>query len=232
MVNATRVLLALDCLNSPLRGVLGEVKLRQAYTPLGFTSRPLFAIGFAGLSSGGTRSLCIAGNGARFYYSPVGRFITGDAFSPFGKGGLNSYAWCEGDPVNRSDPNGHAWVLGVGLAQALSNGFALASNTLSGSLSALRLLMQPQRSRLDRIGVMLAGGGAMLALGSRVAKLYGPTALLNASDLAMVPAYSMTMIGAVISNRQVILQALNLAAERVPAAVQRLRWPPAPVFNV
>lgn len=226
------MLLALDCLNSPLRGGLGEVRLRQAYTPLGFTCRPLFASGFAGLSSGGTGSLGIAGNGARFYHSPVGRFITGDAFSPFGKGGLNSYAWCEGEPVNRSDPDGHAWVLGVGLAQALSNGFALASNTLSGSLSALRLLMQPQRSQLDRIGVMLAGGGATFALGSRVTRLYGTAALADASDWVMVTAYSMTMAGAVISNRQVIRQALNLAAERVPAAVQRLRWPPAPVFNV
>ncbi len=27
--------------------------------------------------------------------------------SPFGKGGMNAYAYCAGDPVNRSDPTGH-----------------------------------------------------------------------------------------------------------------------------
>ncbi|WP_338010010.1 RHS repeat-associated core domain-containing protein, partial [Pseudomonas sp. GM60] len=34
------------------------------------------------------------------------RFNGPDWFSPFGRGGLNSYAYCLGDPINLSDPNG------------------------------------------------------------------------------------------------------------------------------
>ncbi len=35
------------------------------------------------------------------------RFNSPDSLSPFGRGGLNAYAYCQGDPINRSDPGGH-----------------------------------------------------------------------------------------------------------------------------
>ena len=51
------------------------------------------------------------------------RFHSRDSLSPFGKGGLNGYAYCAGDPVNRIDPSGHAWtdwlLPAAGLALAL-----------------------------------------------------------------------------------------------------------------
>ena len=34
------------------------------------------------------------------------RFNTCDSISPFGAGGLNAYAYCLGDPINRIDPSG------------------------------------------------------------------------------------------------------------------------------
>ena len=46
------------------------------------------------------------GNGRRLYRPVLMRFCSPDAFSPFEKGGLNSYAYCGGDPVNFSDPQG------------------------------------------------------------------------------------------------------------------------------
>ncbi|WP_158541411.1 MULTISPECIES: RHS repeat-associated core domain-containing protein [unclassified Pseudomonas] len=54
-------------------------------------------------------------------YDPVLMcFLAPDSHSPFGPGGINAYAWCAGDPVNRVDPDGHNWVsyalAGVGLA--------------------------------------------------------------------------------------------------------------------
>ena len=59
----------------------------------------------------------------RIYNPALMRFHSRDSFSPFGKGGLNGYAYCAGDPVNRIDPSGHSWLdwllPAAGLALAL-----------------------------------------------------------------------------------------------------------------
>ncbi len=46
----------------------------------------------------------------RIYNTVLMRFHSRDSLSPFGEGGLNGYAYCAGDPVNRIDPSGHAWT--------------------------------------------------------------------------------------------------------------------------
>ncbi|HAB03670.1 MAG TPA: hypothetical protein DCE25_12375 [Pseudomonas sp.] len=48
------------------------------------------------------------GLGYRAYSPRLNRFLAADSWSPFGRGGLNAYCYCEGDPVNRLDPDGHA----------------------------------------------------------------------------------------------------------------------------
>ncbi|MGV2834652.1 RHS repeat-associated core domain-containing protein [Pseudomonas shirazensis] len=57
--------------------------------------------------------------GYRPYDPLVMGFLSPDSESPFGRGGLNPYTYCGGDPVNRIDPDGHAWwnwlVAGIGL---------------------------------------------------------------------------------------------------------------------
>ncbi|MNJ41332.1 tRNA nuclease WapA precursor [compost metagenome] len=58
--------------------------------------------------------------GYRPYDPIIMGFISPDSESPFGRGGINPYAYCAGDPVNRIDPDGHAWwnwvIAGVELA--------------------------------------------------------------------------------------------------------------------
>ncbi|GAB7527732.1 hypothetical protein PS3A_01370 [Pseudomonas sp. 3A(2025)] len=49
----------------------------------------------------------LLGNGYRAYNPVLLRFNQPDNLSPFGRGGLNAYAYCQGDPVNRRDPSGH-----------------------------------------------------------------------------------------------------------------------------
>jgi RHS repeat-associated protein len=56
------------------------------------------------------------GNGYRAYSPVLMRFTCPDSLSPFGAGGINPYAYCAGDPVNRADPSGHmSWQAGIGI---------------------------------------------------------------------------------------------------------------------
>ncbi|MDR0279667.1 MAG: RHS repeat-associated core domain-containing protein [Paucimonas sp.] len=52
----------------------------------------------------------LLGNGYRAYSPVLMTFLQPDSWSPFGAGGLNAYAYCEGDSVNAVDPTGH-WPL-------------------------------------------------------------------------------------------------------------------------
>lgn len=45
--------------------------------------------------------------GYRVYDPVLGRFLQWDSLSPFGKGGVNGYAYAGNDPVNFWDPSGH-----------------------------------------------------------------------------------------------------------------------------
>jgi RHS repeat-associated protein len=49
----------------------------------------------------------LLGNGYRAYNPRLMRFHSPDSLSPFGKGGLNAYMYCGGEPVMNSDPTGH-----------------------------------------------------------------------------------------------------------------------------
>nr|GFD42169.1 hypothetical protein [Tanacetum cinerariifolium] len=50
------------------------------------------------------------GNGYRTYSPALRVFQQPDSASPFGRGGLNDYAYCSGDPVNLFDPDGHIMI--------------------------------------------------------------------------------------------------------------------------
>lgn len=58
--------------------------------------------------------------GERAYSPALRRFIAPDATSPFDGGGVNRYAYCGGDPVNRIDPSGHTWLGWAGASLGLS----------------------------------------------------------------------------------------------------------------
>lgn len=54
--------------------------------------------------------------GYRAFNPVLMRFSVPDSLSPFGRGGIHSYIWCQDDPVNRSDPSGHiSWQVGIGI---------------------------------------------------------------------------------------------------------------------
>ncbi len=70
----------------------------------GFTS----LLGFNGEHRDPVTGHYLLGNGYRAYNPMLMRFNSPDSLSPFGEGGINGYAYCAGDPVNRSDPTGHS----------------------------------------------------------------------------------------------------------------------------
>jgi len=97
------------------RSVLNTLKANHqaqpiAYAPYGHrqaTNGWMSLMGFNGERPDPLTGHYLLGNGYRAFNPVLMRFNSPDSLSPFGKGGLNSYAYCAGDPVNFSDPSGH-----------------------------------------------------------------------------------------------------------------------------
>lgn len=91
--------------------LLGETLLcRYRYDPLDRLAAQnglLGLLGFNGERRDAVTGHYLLGNGYRGFNPVLMRFNSPDSFSPFGKGGLNAYAYCLSDPVNASDPTGH-----------------------------------------------------------------------------------------------------------------------------
>ncbi|WP_455885815.1 RHS repeat-associated core domain-containing protein [Pseudomonas rustica] len=81
-----------------------------SYTAFGFlhgAAPPSSLLGFTGQHCQ-LNGLYLLGGGHRAYSPMLMRFCSADGLSPFGKGGINAYVYCENDPVNYSDPSGRA----------------------------------------------------------------------------------------------------------------------------
>lgn len=106
--------------------VLGEVDAnginRRWYTAYGHASGenpPHGRLGFNGELSEADTGWQMLGNGYRAYSPVLMRFNSPDSWSPFGEGGMNGYAYVEGNPVGRRDPTGHTpWGFFLRLATA------------------------------------------------------------------------------------------------------------------
>ncbi|WP_053214397.1 RHS repeat-associated core domain-containing protein [Pseudomonas sp. Q12-87] len=108
--DASPILLMGDDKNS----VMGEVTRRGltsiAYSPYGHRVEGSSAnshLGYNGERRETQSGWYFLGNGYRVFNPRLMRFHSPDNLSPFGKGGLNAYMYCEGDPINNVDPTGH-----------------------------------------------------------------------------------------------------------------------------
>ncbi|VVP05144.1 RHS repeat-associated core domain-containing protein [Pseudomonas silesiensis] len=86
-----------------------------AYTPYGHRipeNGLLSLLGFSGERPDPVTGCYLLGNGYRAFNPVLMRFNSPESLSPFGEGGLNAYAYCVGDPINRVDPTGHVgeWI--------------------------------------------------------------------------------------------------------------------------
>ncbi|MGF6328323.1 RHS repeat-associated protein [Pseudomonas sp. BS3782 TE3695] len=103
-------LLATDQHRSVLNVLAAVQRNPLAYTPYGHRppeSGLLSLLGFNGERPDPVTGCYLLGNGYRAFNPVLMRFNSPDSWSPFGKGGLNAYAYCAGDPVNQVDPTGH-----------------------------------------------------------------------------------------------------------------------------
>jgi RHS repeat-associated protein len=117
--NPTRqhtVLLATDLKNSVLAEIDAGKTNRVAYTAYGQQSAQhvvITRLGFNGELREEKLDWYVLGNGYRAYNPRLMRFHSPDSLSPFGAGGLNSYAYCSNEPINSKDPSGHIRVKGT-----------------------------------------------------------------------------------------------------------------------
>lgn len=86
-----------------------------SYTPYGYShlaNDEISLLAFNGQRLDTRIDAYLLGNGYRAFNATRMRFSSPDTLSPFLKGGLNSYAYCLGDPVNFRDPSGHVPFMG------------------------------------------------------------------------------------------------------------------------
>ncbi|VVQ09286.1 RHS repeat-associated core domain-containing protein [Pseudomonas fluorescens] len=133
--NVVATLLATDLQRSVLSTLVEHQPNSFTYSPYGHRPKEnglLSLLGFNGERPDPVTGHYHLGNGYRQFNPVLMRFNSADSWSPFGKGGLNAYAYCAGDPINRKDPNGHAW----GWLKSLLCGTNRATGTgVSGSIS-------------------------------------------------------------------------------------------------
>lgn len=142
-------------------------------------------VGFAGELREPGSALYIPG-GNRPYDPCLMMFLSPDNASPEGAGGLNRYAYCSGDPVNRVDPDGHAWwnwvVAGVGLV-------------------------------LGAVAVAVTAGVAAPAVGAAYTALLGAGAGSMGAAAGAVAAVATSSIAGAIAITSVALESITLGAD-------------------
>lgn len=90
-----------------------ESQTAIAYSPYGSDNSPvnhLLLSRFTGQTWVPSAIGYLLGNGHRLFNPGLMRFHSADRLSPFGKGGLNAYAYCGNDPINRTDPSGRSFI--------------------------------------------------------------------------------------------------------------------------
>lgn len=174
----------------------------------------------------------LLGHGYRAYNPVLMRFNSPDNLSPFAEGGVNAYAYCRGDPVNRRDPDGHADTEQVLSFVWIALGLAGAGWGVKVAMPKIRKIRAGTATLDDK----LAGAGALGAVAasslftaSRIVKAVEPESeapkwmLLGAIALG-APALGMRVLAdpgvrQLISRPVTSLRALSRPPIPVPRGV-------------
>jgi RHS repeat-associated protein len=121
-------LLATNLQRSVLHAVGVGQHQKAVYSPYGHRSPEsglMSLLGFNGERQDPVTGHYLLGNGHRAFNPVLMRFNSPDSLSPFGKGGVNGYAYCLGDPVNMVDPMGEFGVFARGIDQLASRSISI-----------------------------------------------------------------------------------------------------------
>lgn len=161
---ATIALFATTASRTVLRQAAPLVAQGFTYTPFGFrpqSMEPATALGFNGEPREPGTGGYLLGNGHRLYNPVLMRFGRPDDLSPFGKGGVNAYAYCEGDPANRSDPTGEFFQALMAFLRPSGS----TAITLFTGAAAATAPVRPVGLALGGTRVAFAGGATAFAGG-------------------------------------------------------------------
>lgn len=132
-----------DRFNTVLAASAGIPPAFQAYCPYGYRESTVLLSGLPGFNGEQPEPLTghyLLGNGYRSHNPTLMRFNSPDSLSPFGKGGLNTYGYCGGNPINRIDPTGHDLLDNILSGLYIAAGLATAAIGLLGARSSIPVL--------------------------------------------------------------------------------------------
>lgn len=204
---ARECLLATDRSQSPHSIMTSLGRLSVAYTPYGLRPAPEGSsiTGFTGQLREVELGWYLLGNGHRVFCPSLMRFLSADVLSPFGRGGVNCYAYCLGDPVNKHDRGGrrplpHTTLLPLETSTPGGYGFSAAMNDYAGLLPAVAgiavlgaswLLKQPfSRTSVGSVVTGVVGAGIYGA--GRAMEVLGHP---SGADIATVGVVTMNISG-------------------------------------
>ncbi|WP_198552935.1 RHS repeat-associated core domain-containing protein [Psychromonas sp. Urea-02u-13] len=174
--------LAASSMVNPIAGHATSIKRNS------IISNPL---GFNGEYKDPVTGSYFLGNGYRFYSPTLMRFNANDSLSPFGKGGVNSYAYCLGDPVNNKDPSGHlilsSIIIGAIVGATVGALFSTVTEVVKAGITG-------EKPDLKQIGIGAAlgafsggiGGASILATKTSVQIGMAVVDALGAAGIGMI----------------------------------------------
>jgi RHS repeat-associated protein len=132
--------------------------------------------------------------GERPYSPTLRRFLNPDRLSPFASGGINRYAYCSGDPINRIDPGGNSWLGIFGQARAQAQRIVqleskvTAAGGLDASVTTPGMLAASVAGTADTVSITAAiMPASMMAEPPKARGLFGRSGSEAASEGSALP---------------------------------------------
>ncbi|MNH78521.1 RHS Repeat protein [compost metagenome] len=133
------LLMAGDHHNSVLSEVSKTGRKDVVYSAFGYRAQDVSvssSLGYNGERREEATGCYSLGNGYRVFSPGLMRFVSPDSESPFAKGGLNPYAYCEWNPVNYVDPTGKVRFFPMWLTKMVAGLFGKTASTGTKGASA------------------------------------------------------------------------------------------------